>query len=253
MPVAKVFVRKPSPSFRMALSGHPDKNSIDFDLACKQHLAYAEALEGIGLSVEYLPPLDDCPDGPFVEDVSVVFDAFAIACPMTELSRQSEAVSVLERIKTMRPVIELPSGCKMDGGDVLRTEKSIFIGVSKRTNRQAIEALAKLSPIPVHAVPVTKGLHLKSAVSCLSEDVLLVDRSCVDPELFPKFRSIEISPEDGYAANVLRVGDVLILPAGYPKVRAIIQKEDLFRKIIELDMSEFEKADGGLTCLSIFI
>ena len=253
MPVANALVRKPSPCFRRALSGHPDKLTIDNDLACKQHLAYVRALEELDVAVEYLPPLEHCPDGPFVEDTVLVFDDLAVVCPMREISRRDETLSVLERISQSHSLIHLPEGCEMDGGDVLRVGKQIFVGLSRRTNRQAVSALRKRIPYPVHAVPVKKGLHLKSAVSCLSEDVLLFDRRCVDATSFPGFRLLEVAPEEGYSANVLGVGDVLILPVGYPKVKAAIEKENLFSKIIELDMSEFEKADGGLTCLSIFI
>jgi dimethylargininase len=253
MPVAKALVRKPSRCFRKALSEHPKKRTIDNDLACKQHLAYVGALEEVGVAVEYLPPLEHCPDGPFVEDTVLVFDDFAVVCPMREISRRDETLSVLERIRKSHSLIHLPEGCEMDGGDVLRAGRQIFVGLSRRTNTQAVSALRERIPYPVHAVSVAKGLHLKSAVSSLSDDVLLFDRSCVDPACFPGFRLLEVAPEEGYSANVLGVGDALILPAGYPKVKAVIEKENLFSKIIELDMSEFEKADGGLTCLSIFI
>jgi len=253
MPDAHALVRKPSPCFRRALSGHPDKRTIDNERALAQHLAYVRALEALGVVVEYLPPLEHCPDGPFVEDTVLVFEDFAVVCPMREVSRREEAFSVLERIRESYSLIQLPQGCEMDGGDVLRAGKQIFVGLSRRTNRQAISALRERVPYPVHEVPVTRGLHLKSAVSYLGENVLLFDRSCVDPIYFPDFRLLEVAPEEGYSANVLKVGDALIVPAGYPKVKAVIAKENLFSKIIERDMSEFEKADGGLTCLSIFI
>jgi len=249
----KVLVRKPGRSFSKALSNHPERCNIDCEKAGRQHNAYIETLKGLGLKLEFLPVLDDCPDAVFVEDTALILDDVAVSCPMKEPSRRGEASSVIERIGKTHTIIDLPDGCEMDGGDVLKLEECIFIGLSGRTNQKAIDAVAEISKIPVRPVPVNKGLHLKSAVSFLGEDALLIDGDSVDPVHFPEFRIIPAAPEEAYSANVLKIGKTLILPKGYPRTRSAIEDENLFESIIELDMSEFEKADGGLTCLSIFI
>ena len=243
------FVRSPGSTFSHAISPHPDKHSIDVDRACSQHERYVSALKETGIEVFQFPPLDECPDAPFVEDTTVVFDHVAVACPNKEKSRQGEGASIHTAIKKYRPVETLAASVTLDGGDVLNTEEKLFVGISRRTNRQAIDALAEFARKPVVPIEVLRGLHLKTAATYLGNNVLALDSSSIDTTALTGFKWIETGEADCYAANCVTIGNTVLVARGFPKVADKIRAEGF--KTIELDMSEFEKAGGGLSCLSI--
>ena len=247
-----VLVGKPSPAFVRALSSHPQKNQIDYQLACDQHLRYIDALQQAGAHVVTLEPLDDFPDSPFVEDTTIILDHEALICPMKEESRRGEIASVAEIINKRRTVIKyLEPPATLDGGDVLITGPAVFVGQSTRTNRRAVAALAAVCGKPCLPVAVKRGLHLKSAVSYLGGNLLVIDPSSVDTSPFKNFDWIEVDEKERYAANCLRLEEFVLMPAGYPKVADHIRRRGF--KTLELEMSEFEKADGAITCLSLII
>ena len=243
------IVRIPGSSFIRALSAHPEKHPIDVKLACIQHARYVSALEATGIRVIALPPLEDCPDATFVEDTVVIFDDVAVACPMKKKSRQGESASILEEIGKYRSVEKLSELASLDGGDVLNTKEKLLVGISTRTNQEAADALSEIVEKPVVSVPVLRGLHLKTRLTSLGGNLLVVDSSSIDVATLDGFRFIETGGADSYAANCLVIGETVLMPAGFPKVAKNIRKEGL--QTVELEMSEFEKADGGPTCLSI--
>jgi dimethylargininase len=243
------FVRKPGYSFTNSISSHPEKGSISFELACSQHGNYMSALQKNGVELVILPALEKCPDAPFVEDTTVILDGLAIVCPNKEKSRQGESSSIHAEIKKYIPIKILPESTFLDGGDVLVTEDKIFVGVSSRTNLQAINALAKFTKKPVIPVKVSLGLHLKTSVTYLGSNTLVIDPSSIETSSLSEFKWIETEKPDRYAANCLGIENIVLMPKGFNKVATKIRKEGF--KTLELDMSEFEKANGGITCLSI--
>ena len=243
------FVRIPSSSFTQAISTGSAKHTIDVERACSQHERYVAALKEIGIEVVIFPALEECPDAPFVEDTTVVFDHVAVACPNKEKSRQREGASIHAEIKKYRHIKTLPQSVILDGGDVLNTEDKIFIGISSRTNLEAVDALAKFAGKPVVPVEVILGLHLKTAVSYLGNNTLVLDPSSVNANALTGFKWIETGKPDRYAANCLSIGNTVLMARGSNRVANKIREEGF--KTIELDMSEFEKANGGPTCLSI--
>lgn len=245
------FVRSPGSSFTQVLSPHPEKHSINAERACSQHDRYVSALKETGIEVVVFPALEECPDAPFVEDTTVVFGHVAVACPNKEKSRQGEGASIHAKIKKYRTLEALPSSVTLDGGDVLNTEEKLFVGLSRRTNRQAIDALAKFAGKPVVPVEVIRGLHLKTAATYLGNNILVLDPSSIDTTALTGFKWIDTGEADRYAANCLTIGNTVLVAKGFPGVTDKIRKEGF--KTIELDMSEFEKADGALTCLSIIL
>ncbi len=247
------FVRKPTPAFSRAISSHPGKDSIDFPKALSQHHAYVEALRSEGGRIIQVRNIEDCPDQPFVEDVAVICERVALACAMREPTRQPEATSLLKQLGDLRPVQLPQKNVWLDGGDVLATDQHIFVGQSKRSNAEAIPTLQALTNKPVVAIDVLRGLHLKSAASLLKDKTLLADPQRLDAAQFKGYRILEVSPDESYAANGIALGDAYLMPSGFPDTRALICDSGLFQRIVELDMSEFEKADGGLTCLSIIV
>ena len=251
MPAFTALVRKPGPNFPQALSGHPGRNDIDLAIALSQHEGYVDALKQVGGNVEYLPPQVHLPDATFVEDTAVILENKFLLCPMKELSRQAETRSVVTVLETYRDCLTLDSDATLDGGDVMDTPGTIFIGLSKRTNLRAIQALSKLTSKKVVPVAVTKGLHLKSATTFLGNNLLIIDPKRVDSSNLKHFDWIEVSESESYSANCLALENVVLMPAGFPNVRDKIHAHGL--KTLELEMSEFEKADGSITCLSIII
>jgi dimethylargininase len=252
MNVFTALVRKPGLNFSQALSEHPQKNNIDLASALLQHEGYVKALQEIGGKVEHLPPQDHLPDATFVEDTAVILHDKILLCPMKEPSRQEEVQSIASVLKTHGDCMKLDSYATLDGGDVMQTTPdAIFVGLSNRTNLQAITALAKLTSKKVIPVAVTKGLHLKSAATYLGNNLLIIDPSRVDSSNLQHFDWIEVTGSESYSANCLALGNSVLMPAGFPNVSEQIRAHGL--ETLELEMSEFEKADGGVTCLSLII
>jgi len=251
MPPVTALVRKPGPCFVQALSNHSERHAIDARRACQQHQLYAEALRKTGAEVISLEPLEGFPDSPFVEDTAVVFDHGALTASMKEESRQGEVASVAREMGRYRKLTSVQLPATLDGGDVLVTEQTVFVGLSSRTNREGIEAVAAFSGKPTIAVQVYKGLHLKSAVSYLGRNLLVVDPASVATAPFKTFEWIEVEENEPYAANCLSLGNFVLMPAGFPGVADKIRAHGF--AVLELEMSEFEKADGGVTCLSLII
>jgi dimethylargininase len=245
------FVRKPGLKFSQALSEHPEKNKIDLDIALRQHTCYVEALKEVGGKVEYLPPQYHLPDATFVEDTAVILEDKILLCPMKEPSRQEEVQSTAMALKMFGDCITLDSPATLDGGDVMDTPDTIFVGLSKRSNLQAVVALSKLTSKKVVPVEVTKGLHLKSATTYLGNNLLIIDPSRVDSSNLKHFDWIEVIESETYAANCLALGNAVLMPAGFPNAYEQVRSHGF--ETIELEMSEFEKADGGVTCLSLIL
>ncbi len=245
------LVREPIPDFANALSTHPQSDTVDFGKALNQHRQYTAALTRVGLSVIHLDPVENFPDAPFVEDPVVILEDKAVLCSMKAETRRGEGESIISEFKHYLPVVTMLPPAMLDGGDVLQTEEEIFVGQSERTNSQAVEVLQTLTKKSVIAVPVLEGLHLKSAATYLGSDKIILDSSKVDATAFKKFEIIEVSPGESYSANCLVVGNYVIAPQGYPKLAAKIREGGF--QVIQIPMSEFEKADGGVTCLSLIL
>ena len=243
------WVRRPSNNFSRALSEHPDASSIDIPKARQQHADYCEALATVGLTVEILEPLDYFPDSVFIEDNAVILEDQAILCSMIESSRQGEISALADTLESRLPVHRLQPPVFIDGGDILQTQDTVFVGQSKRTNKEAVKALQSLTSKQVVPVQVKQGLHLKTSVSFLGNNLLVINPPHVETEPFRDFDWIEVDKKEAYAANCLAVNEKILLPAGFSKLEQRLQKRGF--STIPVDMSEFQKADGGVTCLSL--
>ena len=251
MPKTIAFVRRPDSSFSQAISANPKDQPIDLKRACLQHEHYIAALEKTGVEIVSLPAIHGYPDAPFVEDTTVVFDHLALACPNKEKSRRGEGASIHKEIKKYRTIKTLPSSVTLDGGDVLNTDEKIFVGISSRTNFEAVNALAKFTKKPVIPIKILRGLHLKTSVSYLGNDILVLDPSSVETNPLHEFKWIETDSSSHRAANCLAIENKVLMSKESNQIADRIHKEGF--KTLELDISEFEKADGGLTCLSIML
>jgi dimethylargininase len=231
---------------------HLERIPIDLENAHRQHLAYETALRSLGVEVLSLPEEPDLPDAVFVEDVAIVLDECAIITRPGADSRRLETESVALALAPYRPLFTIQVPGTMDGGDVLTVEKSIFVGLSGRTNQPALEQMqAFLSPFgySVHGMPVSGCLHLKSAVTQVARNILLINPAWVDETNFPGKEFIEVDPAESYAANALLVRETLLYQPAFPRTLSRLEAAGIHPILV--DQSELAKAEGALTCCSL--
>lgn len=255
MTFKRAIVRPPSTTYPFGLTvanlGDPDLN-----LALKQHAEYCTALENCGLEVTKLAPDPLYPDSTFVEDTAVLTERSAVLTHPGAESRRGEVFSVQPVINQFFfNVKSIQSPGTLDGGDICQAGSQFFIGISDRTNEEGARQLASIlyqegyTASFINIRNIEGLLHLKSGISYLGDQRLVSVESLVDVEDFQVFEIITVEPEEMYAANCLRVNDKLLIADGYPKLRKKISK--LGYDTIALDVSEFQKMDGGLSCLSL--
>jgi dimethylargininase len=229
-----------------------DRKSIDLATAQEQHHAYENLLGKLGARVISLSAEPDLPDSMFVEDPAIVLDELAVILPLGTQTRRREALSLAQALGKYRKLefVSLPG--TLEGGDVLRIDRKIFVGLTKRSNAEGIRQLAAiLEPhnYEVIAVPVTGCLHLKSAVTHLGRNTLLANRAWFDTAPLASFEWVDVDPAEPHAANALAFGGTIIFPASFPHTRARIEARGFH--VTPLDISELQKAESGLTCSSL--
>jgi dimethylargininase len=229
-----------------------DRKPIDLTRAQEQHHAYEKLLERLSANVISLPAEPDLPDSMFVEDPAIVLDELAVILPLGTETRRREAPSLAQALAKFRKLecVNLPG--TLEGGDVLRIGRKLFVGLSKRSNTEGVRQLAAiLAPhnYEVIAVPVAGCLHLKSAVTYLGRNALLANRPWFDATPLAGCDWIDVDPAEPHAANALALGGTIIFPASFPRTRARIEAQGF--QVTPLDISELQKAESGLTCSSL--
>jgi len=245
----RAFVRPPGNSYVKAQSQNPDNEKIDVSLAKLQHEKYTDALELAGIEVIFMPTLEYFPDSVFVEDTAIFLNDRIAICYFKGQARRGETECIQPLLVKYCPLDVLGPPVTIDGGDVLNTGKHLFVGQSKRTNEHAVGALAKLTNQPVVPVPVEKGLHLKTSATYIGKNIIVLDPASIDRSYFEQYEIIEVDEEEGYAANCLAFGENVLIADGYPKLAEKLQERGF--NILPVPMSEFAKANSGLTCLSL--
>jgi dimethylargininase len=241
----RILVRAVSSSFTDCI--RTASESIDLALAREQHAAYVAAL---GESVAWLPPLDDDPDAVFVEDTAVLLGRSALVTRPGAEARRAETASVASALAALMPIHTMEAPATLDGGDVLRVGNRLFVGLSGRTNREGFEVLAacaRREGIETVAVPVARGLHLKSGCTIVDEETLVCHRASIDPSPFTGLRVLDAIEPEG--ANVLALGHALLGSKAAPRTLEMLGKHGF--DVRALDLSEIHKGDGALTCLSL--
>ena len=231
---------------------HLDRVVIDVDLARRQHAAYEAALGALGCHVVQLPPEPDMPDAVFVEDVAIVLDELAAVARPGAVSRRGETDSIAAALERHRPLFAIEPPGTIEGGDVLRVGRTLFVGVSTRTNRSGLDQFRRIVSAFdywVEQVEVAGALHLKSAITCVGERTLLINRNWVDAFAFDDYDLIDVDPTEPFSANALLVGGGLIYPEQCPCTRAMLERRDI--RIVPVNVSELAKAEGGVTCCSV--
>lgn len=244
------LVREVPDTFPACVSAVPPDPPLDVDLARHQHAEYVAALALGGYQIETVAPDPAHPDSVFVEDSAVVLGDAAMVCRSGEPSRRGETGPVAEALAHHVTLSHLPEAATLDGGDVLQAGGKVYVGRSTRTNDAGIAALAGFADRPVEPVPVEGVLHLKSAVTAIDDTTLLAHPGFVDTAAFEGVRVIAVGGHDPEAANVVRLADGRVLVgAGHESTAAAIEAAGF--GVVVCDVSEFGRADGGLTCLSI--
>lgn len=246
------ITRQVSPSIdRCELSFH-QRQPIDVEKAIRQHAAYEEQLADLGARVVRLPAERDLPDAVFVEDPAVVVDEIAVISRMGAVSRRPEAGSLAQTLALYRPLEYMTEPATLDGGDVMRIDRTVYVGLSARTNRDGVRQLASLlAPhgYEVRPIEVRGCLHLKSGCTYVGNNTVLVNRSWIDARGLDGFELIDVADDEPAAANALLIGDTLIVPASFPKTEVLLERRGF--RVRSLDLSELQKAEAGVTCTSL--
>lgn len=248
----RAIVRGVPPSLARCELVHLEREPIDLERASAQHAAYVALLRGLGLEVAELPADPAFPDCCFVEDTAVVLDEAALLTMPGVPSRRGELAAVEAALARFRPLerVELPA--TLEGGDVLRIGRRLFVGRSARTNAAGVARLAAFAePLGYAVVPVDVAgcLHLKSAVTALDDQRVLANPTWLDAAPFAAYEIVPVAPGEPGAANVLRVGETVVAHPGFP--RTLDRLFALGYDVRPLDVSEFLKAEAALTCKSL--
>jgi dimethylargininase len=225
---------------------------IDVELAKVQHRSYCEALQSLGLRLLWAERDDSLPDSCFVEDTAFIVDDTAVICNMSVESRASEVVGVAEVLKELKRTTYITKPGTIDGGDVLRIEDKVFVGLTARTNQETIDQIRRIFKdrnLKVIPVKVRNVLHLKSACTYLGDNYVILSKGSFDMRILSGLNRIVVPKEEKYAADCLAVNGTVLMARGHPRTKKLVENEGF--PVVELDMSEFRKGDGALTCLSI--
>lgn len=246
------LVHAPSPKLAAGQRTHVAREAIDFQRVQKQHAAYCQALTDCGLQLRVLDINRDAPDGVFLEDTAIVLDDVAILCSMGTAARRHEPLTIEPVLRELCEVRRIEWPASIEGGDVLRIGRELLVGLSSRTNAAGAEALANLvRPLgyTVNIVPVRRCLHLKTACTALPDGRLLVNPNWLDTKALRGRDIAHVPAAEPWAANTLPLGRRVILPAAHEQTAEIIRCLEF--DPLPADISEFVKAEGGVTCLSL--
>jgi dimethylargininase len=246
------LTHRPSPLLGECQLTFIDRQNIDLGRASAQHAAYCASLQAAGIQVQVLETSLDLPDSAFVEDCAVILDELAVLTRPGSPVRQPEVERLAPLIAQLRPVVRMQPPATLDGGDVLKIGKKLYVGISTRTNPAGIAALVEavqshgyqVIPVPVHG-----SLHLKTACTALDDEILLANLDWIDLTRFGGLRILPVPEEESWGANVLRIGGRIWAQTAFPRTLEMLQKEGYI--VQEIDCSEFLKAEAGLTCLSL--
>ena len=246
------ITRKVSPSFASCQLEYLQREPIDVAPAEAQHRNYEAALERLGARVISLPAEPNLPDCVFVEDPALVLDEIAVITRMGAESRRAEAQSLAEALANFRPLKHIIEPGTLEGGDVVRIGRKLYVGVSRRTNPAGVRQLAgvleaygySVTPVPVHGC-----LHLKTACCSLGDGAVLANRELFDWRALTAVRYLDVPADEPWSADVLAMGGAIVQSRQFPQTIALLQSRGY--KVRAVDVSELHKAEAGVTCMSL--
>lgn len=248
------ITRHLSPAIARCELTHLERTPIDFDRACDQHAAYRDALRSLGCEVIELPAEPDLPDSVFVEDAAIVLDELAVLMRPGAASRRGEVDSIEPALAPHRTLARIKPPATIDGGDVLIAGRRIFVGMSTRSDPDAVEQLRGIVEphgYLVETAPVHGCLHLKSAVTTLDDHTLLINRNWTDAACFDGFQLIDVDPAEPHCANVIAVNGTILAPVHGQRTMSVLRERGY--EVAPVASDELAKAEGGLTCCSLLL
>ncbi|MDP9190178.1 MAG: arginine deiminase family protein [Acidobacteriota bacterium] len=243
--------RDVSPSIAHAELTHLPRVPIDYERAREQHEEYRALLSSLGCTVISLPGDAAYPDCVFIEDTAVVFDEMAVITRPGAPSRRGEVDVVAEALAPLRKLVRIEAPATIDGGDVLVLDERIYVGRSERSNEEALAQLRRLTGREVIGVDLHGALHLKTAITRVSHDTLLVNREWVDVTPFAGWTLLDVDPAEPFGANAVLLDDVIVYPVSFSRTRAKLESRGFHVRIVHAD--ELAKAEGGVTCCSLLM
>jgi dimethylargininase len=252
--VPLAITRHVSPRFSECEITHIERTPIDLEAARSQHQDYVQTLKQLGCEVMELPAEADLPDSVFVEDTAIILPEAAVITRPGADSRKPETESMARALAPVKKLLYLQPAASLDGGDVLVLGKKIYVGLSTRSNKEAVDQLNSLLNeygYSATGVKMHDCLHLKTAVTRVDDNTLLINKNWVAPSLFRKFRLIEVDPDEPFAANCLPIGDAILFPKAFPRTR--VRLEEAGYRVVIVELSELAKAEGAVTCCSLIL
>lgn len=245
------LVREPSPAYGAFYAARGI--AVSDPLAHQQHDAYTQALKSTGLAVTSLPAHPTLHDCVFIEDTAILWNRRALITRMTPL-REGEQSGVRQWLANAGfEIVTLPEGARIEGGDVMHLEEQTWVGLTERTNAAGVEALQGFMDRDVRAIEVGRCLHLKSAMTYLGNRTILISPALIDVQIPQDYTRLDTPVDEPHAANVLRIGPRIICAAGFPKTFGLLQRFAAKHhcEVISVEITEFQKGDGAITCSSL--
>lgn len=251
MRIRRAIVREPGDSLARCISTHRLRGTIDPARAREQHAAYVDTLRSLGLEIIRLERDAELPDSCFVEDTAVVRGTSALICRSAMGSRRGETTAIESVLSGMLDVKRAVAPATIEGGDVLHLRGRLVCGITKRTNSEGARQLSEWLDVRVDTIEDPEMMHLKSHASFIRDGTVLVTRSLAGHPAFAGEETLVVPDGEEYAANVLSVNGAVVMPAGFPGTKGLLEEAGL--DVIALEMTEFPKCDGAMTCLSILL
>jgi dimethylargininase len=248
------ITHRPSPQMADCLLTYVDRSLIDYDCALAQHATYCDALRAWGVEVRTLDGNGHLPDCTFVEDTAVVLDEMAVIGRPAAAARREETVLVEAELRALRPIERVAAPATLEGGDVLRVGRTLLVGLSSRTSpagAAALEGIARRFGYSIRTVAVRGCLHLKTACTALPDGRLLVNPDWIDVEEVGDFEVVTVPEDEPFGGNVICLGERVFAAAEHRRTADLIRGLGFELRTVELD--EFAKAEGGVTCLCLFV
>lgn len=231
---------------------HLQRQPLDLNIAREQHAAYNDALRALNVTVIELDEQAELADSVFVEDTALVFDELAVITRPGADSRQAETASIAEALAPYRKRLFIEAPGLLDGGDVLLIDRHVYVGLSSRSNEHAVKQLSDhltAYDYRVTGLNLGKCLHLKTAVTAIDNETVLLNPDWIDRSLFSDYKVVEVHSDEAFAANIVRIGNALLYASTFPKTQKMIEK--MGYPVTCVNMSELAKAEGAVTCCSL--
>ena len=243
-----------APSLQMGqcLLTYLDRQPIDYELAQAQHRAFCQMLRRAGVRVRTLQTHVRSPDAVFIEDTAIVLDEIAILTSPGKATRRRELAAVERALADLHIIRRIEPPAMIEGGDVLRIRRELLVGLSSRTNSTGVTRLAQIVQpcgYRVIPIPIDHCLHLKTACTALNDHTLLVNPDWIDTAKLTRFKLLSVPADEPWGANVIRLNNRIWLPAAHRQTAAKLRQAGYQTQLLEL--SEFAKAEGGISCLSL--